>query len=232
MFKLGARKETKRLCTSERIHSVKAGSGHRSTTLKRQRVVAALRRTLNRNLAKLERALPHRLATRVTFTLKSISWIEGGMSAQVAMKLEFAEETLDPSPIDPSWVLEGNPIARNKLVSVSADGAASSYIWDCTAGRFNWFYGAEETIYVIEGGVVIRLSGSPARRLRAGDTFFFPAGVRAEWHVENYIRKFALIRTPLPRPLVLAKRGYRFLKRLVGHGGNAAPLFGNNREFI
>ena len=93
----------------------------------------------------------------------------------------------------------------------------SSYIWDCTAGRFNWFYEAEETIYVIAGGVVVRDDAGAARRLSAGDTYFFRAGARAEWHVEDYIRKFALIRTPLPRPLVLAKRGYRFLKGLVGN---------------
>src|SRR5271170_475755 len=151
-------------------------------------------------------------------------------AAENSIAFDVGRIKLSPSPIDPSWILEGNPVARNKLVSESADGAASSYIWDCTAGRFNWFYGAEETIYVIEGGVLIRLAAGPTRRLRAGDTFFFPAGVRAEWHVEDYIRKFAIIRTPLPRPLVLAKRGYRFLKRLVGHGGraNAAPaVFGN-----
>ena len=90
-------------------------------------------------------------------------------------------------------------------------------LWDCTAGRFNWVYEAEETIYVIEGGVVIRDALGAARRLRAGDSYIFAAGARAEWHVEDYIRKFALIRTPLPRSLVLAKRGYRFLKRLIGN---------------
>src|SRR5579862_1692321 len=89
---------------------------------------------------------------------------------------------LSPSPIRPKWVLEGNPIARNKLISASADGAASSYIWDCTAGRFNWFYEVEETIYVIEGGVILRDEKGVARRLRAGDTYFFAAGARAEWH--------------------------------------------------
>jgi uncharacterized protein len=41
---------------------------------------------------------------------------------------------LSPSPIHPEWILEGSPIARSKLISESADGAARSYIWDCTAG--------------------------------------------------------------------------------------------------
>ena len=147
------------------------------------------------------------------------------MSTESMGELQAAQVNLSPSPIRASWVLEGNPIARNRLVSVSADGAAKSYIWDCTAGRFNWFYGADETIYVIEGGVVVKDASGAARRLVAGDTYLFPAGARAEWHVENYIRKFAIIRSPLPRPLVLAKRGYQFLRRLMGKsdGANRVP---------
>src|SRR5258706_8956555 len=129
---------------------------------------------------------------------------------------------LGSCPINPGWVLEGNPVARNTLLSVSADGTASSYIWDCTAGRFNWFYDVDETIYVIEGGVVIKDVAGIARRLSAGDTIFFPAGTRAEWHVEDYIRKVAFCRVPLPRSVQMAKRAYRFLKRLVGSGGSAS----------
>jgi len=141
------------------------------------------------------------------------------------IKLAVGQLALNPSPIHPEWVIEGNPIARNKVLSSSADGTASTLIWDCTAGRFNWFYDVDETIYVIEGGVVIRDAGGAARRLSAGDTIFFPAGARAEWHVEDYIRKIAFCRVPLPRPIVFARRGYRFLKRLVGTrgGANAAP---------
>jgi uncharacterized cupin superfamily protein len=141
------------------------------------------------------------------------------MSVETIIGLGAARADLRPSPIRPNWVLEGNPVARNQLLSVSADGNARSYIWDCTAGRFNWFYEADETVYVIEGGVVLTDGTGTARRLGAGDTIFFPAGAHAEWHVENYIRKFALIRTPLSKPLVLARHGYRFVKRLVRGGG-------------
>jgi uncharacterized protein len=146
------------------------------------------------------------------------------MSVESIIGLGAAKADLRPSPIRSSWVLEGNPVARNQLLSVSADGNASSYIWDCTAGRFNWFYEADETIYVIEGGVTLRDGAGAARRVCAGDTIFFPAGAHAEWHVENYIRKFALIRTPLPKPLVLARRGYRFVKRLFRGGGRTPDV--------
>jgi len=152
------------------------------------------------------------------------------MSVEAVIKLEVGKIVLNPSPINPGWILEGNPIARNQLISSSADGTASTLIWDCTAGRFNWIYGVDETIYVIEGGVVVKDSAGTARRLSAGDTIFFPAGSRAEWHVENYIRKIAFCRSPLPRPLLLAKRAYRFLKRCMGSGTpeNAAPAMFQN----
>jgi len=156
---------------------------------------------------------------------------EPGMTVESTIKYGIGQVTLGPAGINPNWILEGNPIARNKLLSQSADGAATSYIWDCTAGRFNWFYDVDETIYVIEGGVVVKDVTGIARRLSAGDTIFFPAGTRAEWHVEDYIRKVAFCRVPLPRPVVLAKRVYRFLKRLVGNGGsaNTAPaMFQSN----
>ncbi len=153
------------------------------------------------------------------------------MSAESVIKLEVEHVDLNPSPIYPGWVLEGNPVARNRVISSSADGTASTLIWDCTAGRFNWFYDVDETIYVIKGGVVVRDVAGAARRLSAGDTIFFPAGARAEWHVEDYIRKIAFCREPLPQSVAFVRRGYRFLKRLLSNrdSANAAPpMFQSN----
>ena len=121
------------------------------------------------------------------------------MTVENAIKYGIGQVTLGAAGINPKWILEGNPVARNKLLSESADGTATSYIWDCTAGRFNWFYDFDETVYVIEGGVVVRDLDGGTRRLSVGDTMFFPAGARAEWTVEEYIRKIAFCRAPLPR---------------------------------
>jgi uncharacterized cupin superfamily protein len=137
------------------------------------------------------------------------------MAVASIIGLRVGQIALNPSPIYPNWVLEGNPVARNKVLSSSADGSASTIIWDCTAGRFNWIYDVDETIYVIEGGVVVKDVAGATRRLNAGDTIFFPAGARAEWHVESYIRKIAFCRAPLPRLFVFVRRGYGFLKRLI-----------------
>jgi uncharacterized cupin superfamily protein len=155
------------------------------------------------------------------------------MAVESFIKMTAAEVTLNPSPIYPDWVLEGKPVARNRLVSQSADGTATTFLWDCTAGRFNWYYDVDETLYVIEGGVVIKDHAGATRSLSVGDTIFFPAGTRVEWYVENYVRKIAFCRKPLPRMLVLAKRGFRLLKRLAGKGGNAQAspaMFGNSSD--
>src|ERR1700688_359809 len=143
------------------------------------------------------------------------------MTVESVIKLGVAQASLNPAPIYRDWILEGDPVARNTVLSSSADGTSSTLIWDCTAGRFNWFYDIDETIYVIEGSVVIKDPSGTSCRLSAGDTIFFPAGARAEWHVENYIRKIAFCRPPLPRPLVFAKRAYRFLKRRMGISNGA-----------
>lgn len=152
------------------------------------------------------------------------------MPIESVIKMRAAEATLNPSPIYPDWVLEGKPIARNQVLSRSADGTATTFLWDCTAGRFNWHYDVDETLYIIEGGVVVK-DDAGTRTLSVGDTIFFPAGARAEWLVENYVRKIAFCRKPLPQMLVLAKRGFRLAKRLMGRGGSveASPaMFGNS----
>ena len=79
---------------------------------------------------------------------------------------------LEPAPIRQNWILEGNPVARNRYLSVSADREARTCIWDCTAGRFNWFYDTDETVYVIEGaGKVYGMAG--AEKAQAAILFNF-----------------------------------------------------------
>jgi uncharacterized cupin superfamily protein len=149
------------------------------------------------------------------------------MSAESVIEFGSGNVSLSPSPINPEWILEGNPIARNTVLSSSADGVASTLIWDCTAGRFNWSYDIDETVYVIEGSVIIKDGAGVARRLSAGDTVFFPAGSSAEWTVQTYVRKVAFMRDPGPRSLRIVRRVYGALKRRIfnGNRGNksAAP---------
>ena len=148
------------------------------------------------------------------------------------IKFSGSDVNLESAAINPDWILEGNPVARNKFMSSSADGTASTWLWDCTAGKFNWFYDIDETVYLIEGSVSIKEHGCGIRDLKAGDTVFFPAGSSAEWTVQHYVRKVAFLRTPMPRSLQIARRIYRSFKGLV-RGGNGrkstSPAMFQNR---
>ena len=65
------------------------------------------------------------------------------------------EVSLGSSPINADWILEGNPIARNRVISRSSDSLACTIIWDCTAGKFNWVYDIDETVHILEGSVIV-----------------------------------------------------------------------------
>jgi len=140
------------------------------------------------------------------------------MPAKTAIEFGIGEMTLGAAAINPNWILEGKPEARNKFLFSSDDGTATAWFWDCTAGKFNWFYDIDETVYLIEGSVVIKDHKGGVREVSAGETIFFPAGSSAEWTIPNYVRKFAILRAPLPRQVQFAKRVYHSLKRLVGRG--------------
>jgi uncharacterized protein len=145
-----------------------------------------------------------------------------------AIKFGTSHGELSPAPIRAEWILEGDPMARARCVSASIDGGGSTYVWECSAGRFTWHYAIDETVYVIDGSVIITDRSGLSRTLEAGDTAFFGAGSSAEWAVQGYVRKVAFMHSPLPRPLRIAKAAYKALRRLLRGGsrvGQMAPGF-------
>jgi uncharacterized cupin superfamily protein len=147
------------------------------------------------------------------------------MAVESLITIGTSSAKLAPNPIQAAWILDGNPVARAELLSSSADGTASTYFWDCTAGRFNWFYSFDETFHILEGEVTLKYPSGVSRRVRTGDTVFFPAGSNAEWTVENYVRKLAFCRTPVPGFLTAARQMVRHLKRVIRGG---APVNGGS----
>ncbi|SAL40714.1 cupin [Caballeronia peredens] len=135
------------------------------------------------------------------------------MTAPVFESVRLDDVLLRPDPIDPAWILEGNPVARSGLWSQSRDTTTSFWVWDCTAGRFNWYFDADETVYVIEGEVIITSEGQEPRSLRAGHAALFYAGTRSEWHVPKYVRKHAILRPHISKPVLLALKMSRKLSR-------------------
>ncbi|SAK86809.1 cupin [Caballeronia hypogeia] len=130
---------------------------------------------------------------------------------------------LKPDPIDPAWILEGNPVARSGQWSQSRDTTTSYWVWDCTAGRFNWYFDSDETVYVMEGEVIVASDGQEPRSLRAGDAAIFYAGTHAEWNVPVYVRKSAVLRPHLSKPVLFAlKLSRRIGRRFGGFGSHSS----------
>ena len=121
---------------------------------------------------------------------------------------------LEPSPIEPSWIIEGNPEARKHVLSTSACGTTQTLIWSCTEGKFNWYYDVDETIMILEGSIVLESEGMPPKRYGVGDVIFFRDGAHAKWHVEGYVKKVAFCRQTNPFWLGFAIRAVNKLKRL------------------
>ncbi|WP_205472537.1 cupin domain-containing protein [Nocardioides sp. SYSU D00038] len=118
-------------------------------------------------------------------------------------------ELLD-DPINPAWVLEGRPRARVCTWVTSADQTASSFVWDCTAGRFRWYFAVDETVTIVDGSVTVtpdEPEGAEPVTLRVGDGACFRAGTWSTWHVEDYVRKHALLRVPVPGPMAKVVNG-------------------------
>ena len=131
--------------------------------------------------------------------------------------IETAKLTVDltPRPIEPSWIIEGYPEARSCLLSQSADGLASTMVWECSEGRFNWYYDFDKTILILEGSIVLEGDTMPATRYVAGDVIFFRDGAHARWHVEGRVKKLAFCRKTQPVWLGFALRVFAKLKKIL-----------------
>ena len=112
---------------------------------------------------------------------------------------DFAE--MEPDPIPAEWILAGAPEARaNKLVT-SRDWSSTIVVWECTPGSFRWHYSKDETIHFLSGEAFMIDDDGEEHRFGAGDIVFFPAGTACTWRVTQHIRKVAVIRETMWRPL-------------------------------
>ena len=127
--------------------------------------------------------------------------LEQTISIEGARALRHDAHGLVAAPIPRAWILEGNPLARNRRLAGSSDRLATAFMWDCTAGRFNWLYDSDEIAHVLEGSVILEDAAGARRALQAGDTFVFPAGSRYQWTVPGYVRKIAFLHAPLSREM-------------------------------
>ena len=128
---------------------------------------------------------------------------------------------LHPAPINPDWIIEGTPTARAAMLSRSSDGLASTVVWECTEGKFNWHYDIDETVLILEGSIVVESDEMKPTRYGPGDIILFRKGAHARWHVERKVRKAAFCQRVQPRLFGLGLRVAGRLRRMLS-GGQAA----------
>jgi uncharacterized cupin superfamily protein len=129
-------------------------------------------------------------------------------------------QDLNPAPIVPDWIESGKPEAFTREIIKSKDGTTQFLIWHCSAGSFNWHYGCDEALVVIAGETFITLADEDERRLGPGDMAYFPAGTSARWRIPRYVRKVAVLRPSLPKPISFPARAWgRLLSALGAHSG-------------
>ncbi|WP_068408143.1 cupin domain-containing protein [Labrenzia sp. OB1] len=108
------------------------------------------------------------------------------------------KDALKLSPIEQSWILEGNPQARCANLSSFGDDWTFVDHWSCTSGKFRWQYFYDETILIIEGEAFITDDNGVTYHVVPGTTLSFPDGSAAIWEVPSYVRKVAFNQKSVP----------------------------------
>jgi uncharacterized cupin superfamily protein len=120
------------------------------------------------------------------------------------------------TPMPAKCVVDGAPKSCGKVLGKSQDGNSVMWVWECTSGTFVWHYNEDETVYIISGEVFLSTNGGEEKRLGPGDMGFFPGGSVYTWRVTEPVRKFAITRKDLPRPLGYAVRAGHKLVQMLG----------------
>ena len=111
--------------------------------------------------------------------MHSVEWIPGP-------RIKKAAGELRPDPIAPEQVIEGSPLASDRVVG-HWKGGAQTGVWRCEPGRFTDVK-VDESFVVLEGRASIR-HGEAVHELRAGDVCVLRAGIETEWTVHETVVK-------------------------------------------
>jgi uncharacterized cupin superfamily protein len=101
---------------------------------------------------------------------------------------------LGPGQIPAHWIREGKPVAHLSELMRARDGGLWVGLWECSAGVFEWHFGSDELVQVLEGELYVRLEGGPERALKPGDVTYFNAGDNTVWRVPRRVKNFVALR--------------------------------------
>lgn len=98
-------------------------------------------------------------------------------------------------PVDPDEELEGTANAVGVFTATSSDDQCSAGFWSCDPGRYEFYFGYDEFVYLIEGELTVH-EGDKSYDLNPGDTAFFPQECTVIWHVKKRMTKYFVARDP------------------------------------
>jgi len=94
-------------------------------------------------------------------------------------------------------ILEGTPNAGGQFTAESADQGASAGFWSCDVGRYEFYFGYDEFVYVIRGEMTVTDKATNATfTVGPGDTAHFAQGVTAIWTITKPLTKYFVARAP------------------------------------
>ena len=97
-----------------------------------------------------------------------------------------ASAPLEPDPLDPGQVLEGEPETSAHVLTTTPDGGETG-VWRCTPGKFSDVE-ADETFVVLAGRATIEWDGGRTE-VGPGDVCSLEAGTETVWTVHETILK-------------------------------------------
>jgi uncharacterized cupin superfamily protein len=66
----------------------------------------------------------------------------------------------------------------------------------------------DETVHIVEGSVTVQVDGEVPVTLGVGDAAYWRAGQWSTWTIDDYVRKHAVLRVPVPGPMAFLVNGF------------------------
>jgi hypothetical protein len=110
-------------------------------------------------------------------------------------RIRVADLTLDPSPLSPDCIVEGEPRISHVVLSMSSDGRVERGVWQMTPGTITDTE-ADELFVVISGRATIEFGEERTISVEAGDAVLLREGERTVWRVTETLRKVYQVTHP------------------------------------
>jgi uncharacterized cupin superfamily protein len=103
-------------------------------------------------------------------------------------KIAVLDAPLQPDPLDPAQIVDGDPVTSDHVLFTSEDGLQISGVWSCSPGVFTDVE-VDETFVVIRGTASVQQVGGETIELAPGDMGVLKAGTETIWTVYEELVK-------------------------------------------